>query len=39
MYFHASRASRSIDMGRKKQSGTELSRSGNGANLGFEEKL
>jgi len=26
-------------MGRKKQSGTERSRSGNGANLGFEEKL
>ena len=26
-------------MGRKKQSGTERSRSGHGANLGFEEKL
>ena len=26
-------------MGRKKRSGTERSRSGNGANLGFEEKL
>jgi hypothetical protein len=26
-------------MGRKRQSGTERSRSGNGANLGFEEKL
>src|SRR5271166_197037 len=26
-------------MGRKKQSGTQASRSGNGANLGFEEKL
>jgi type I restriction enzyme M protein len=39
MYFQASRASRFIEMGRKKQSGTERSRSGNGANLGFEEKL
>src|SRR5208337_723792 len=39
MYFHASRASRFIEMGRKKQPGTERSRSGNGANLGFEEKL
>src|SRR5208283_5242604 len=38
MYFHASRASRFIEMGRKKQPGTERSRSGNGANLGFEEK-
>ncbi len=28
-----------IEMGRKKQSGTERSRTGNGANLGFEEKL
>jgi len=26
-------------MGRKKKSGTQASRSGNGANLGFEEKL
>src|SRR5208337_5175923 len=39
MYFHATRASRFIEMGRKKQLGTERSRSGNGANLGFEEKL
>src|SRR5208282_6512653 len=39
MYFHASRASRFIEMGRKKQPGTERSRSDNGANLGFEEKL
>src|SRR5271157_1228987 len=39
MYFHASRTSRFIEMGRKTQSGTERSRSGNGANLGFEEKL
>src|SRR5271157_673706 len=39
MYFHASRASRFIEMGRKKQSGTERSRSGSGANLGIEEKL
>ena len=26
-------------MGRKEQSGTERSRSGNGANFGFQEKL